>query len=121
VLRPRILSTQWRRLKQQIMVRDDYTCQKCFKDVDETNSLEIHHIIPVCKGGSDSPNNLITLCPTCHRMIDNPNPKLEKYKDPTTFECKRCGKSWTSYRFNNHDLPIVCGKCKSPYWNRPRN
>jgi 5-methylcytosine-specific restriction endonuclease McrA len=30
--------------------------------------LETHHIIPLSKGGSDSIDNLIALCPNCHRQ-----------------------------------------------------
>lgn len=29
---------------------------------------EIHHIIPKSKGGTSSPNNLIVLCPNCHKL-----------------------------------------------------
>jgi len=35
------------------------------------------------------------------------------------YECERCGHEWiprTKIRFN----PIICPKCKSPYWNKPR-
>lgn len=28
--------------------------------------LEIHHIKPVAEGGGDEPENLITLCHSCH-------------------------------------------------------
>lgn len=33
----------------------------------ETQFLEVHHIIPRGEGGSNRRNNLIVLCPTCHR------------------------------------------------------
>jgi hypothetical protein len=32
-------------------------------------------------------------------------------------KCKRCGHSWVPRRVN---LPKVCPKCKSPYWNKDR-
>ena len=58
--------------------RDDYTCQKCgevHRVVNENGiplpttdgELDLHHKIPVSKGGTDSPDNLITLCRTCHK------------------------------------------------------
>ncbi|HOX97057.1 MAG TPA: HNH endonuclease signature motif containing protein [bacterium] len=31
--------------------------------------LEIHHIDEVCNGGADSPENLVALCPNCHRRV----------------------------------------------------
>ena len=34
------------------------------------------------------------------------------------FRCERCGHEWIPR--NKGELPSVCPKCKSPYWNRPR-
>jgi hypothetical protein len=31
-------------------------------------------------------------------------------------KCKRCEKTFRSAS----QTPLCCGKCKSPYWNRPR-
>jgi hypothetical protein len=33
----------------------------------ETKDLDIHHILPISKGGSHSLDNLICLCHSCHR------------------------------------------------------
>ena len=33
------------------------------------------------------------------------------------YKCKRCEHEWIP---RNKDLPLVCPKCKSPYWNKPR-
>jgi HNH endonuclease len=32
--------------------------------------LELHHLMPVARGGSNSENNLITLCNRCHTYIE---------------------------------------------------
>lgn len=32
--------------------------------------LEQHHIVPRTFGGLNRPGNLVTLCPTCHRIAD---------------------------------------------------
>lgn len=40
-------------------------CANCGWDL---SSRDIHHIIPVSKGGKNEMKNLITLCPNCHRM-----------------------------------------------------
>ena len=48
-------------------------CQDCKKMAPFKNRktgepyLEIHHIIPLSKGGKDSIDNVIALCPNCHR------------------------------------------------------
>jgi len=32
-------------------------------------------------------------------------------------ECCRCGYKW---RPKSDKLPVICAKCKSPYWNVPK-
>lgn len=34
------------------------------------------------------------------------------------FQCERCPHEWIPR--NPDELPEVCPKCKSPYWNKPR-
>lgn len=39
------------------------------------------------------------------------------------FKCKRCSHSWLPRDMayiKGKELPKICPKCKSPYWNRPR-
>jgi len=75
----------WLRVKQAVLRRDRYTCQDCQSEYGSSRKkvfdqtlrkgkgghrweyLEVHHIIPRSKMGSDHPGNLKTLCPTCHR------------------------------------------------------
>lgn len=33
--------------------------------------------------------------------------------------CERCSHTWIP-RINSNAKPLVCPKCKSPYWNIPR-
>lgn len=40
-------------------------CEICKWNV---TSCDVHHVVPVYQGGKDVLNNLITLCPNCHRM-----------------------------------------------------
>lgn len=56
-------------LREAIIRRDNWTCQKCGNSVfKEPNLLlEVDHIIPVSKGGKTEPNNLQTLCWKCNR------------------------------------------------------
>jgi predicted Zn-ribbon and HTH transcriptional regulator len=35
------------------------------------------------------------------------------------YECDRCGHRWVP-RSKLDELPTICPKCKSPYWNKPR-
>lgn len=54
--------------KLKILQRDNYTCQQCFSSPvnNKECKLQIHHIIPIKKNGTDDDNNLITLCKKCH-------------------------------------------------------
>jgi predicted Zn-ribbon and HTH transcriptional regulator len=36
------------------------------------------------------------------------------------FRCERCEHVWVPRTKDTTDEPRVCPKCKSPYWNRPR-
>jgi len=43
-------------------------CKICLKT---TDNIEIHHIIPKSRGGSDDDRNLIRLCTKCHGLAHN--------------------------------------------------
>ncbi len=47
-----------------VLCRDKHLCQICKK---KTGQLEVHHVIWRTNGGSDTPENLITLCDKCHK------------------------------------------------------
>ena len=51
-------------VRKDIYRRDGFRCALC----DSTDGLQIHHVIPRGEGGSDFPENLITLCWRCHAM-----------------------------------------------------
>ncbi len=66
--------------RNHIFRRDDYTCQVCgtphrmFSEYDiplptTDGELDIHHVIRVADGGTDAPDNLLTVCRECHRKI----------------------------------------------------
>ena len=45
------------------------SCPAPFKDKNGRPYLESHHIIWLAKGGADSIDNTIALCPNCHRKM----------------------------------------------------
>jgi len=57
-------------IRIEILRRDDNRCQECGRTASQT-PLEIHHITPVAKGGTDSMSNLITLCKACNLSISD--------------------------------------------------
>lgn len=53
--------------KTKVLERDNYTCQMCGRNRYDGVKLEVDHIIPVSRGGSDNISNLQTLCFDCNR------------------------------------------------------
>ena len=52
-------------VREYVLSRDGHTCQ-CCKGKSKDPVLNVHHI-ESRKTGGDAPNNLITLCETCHK------------------------------------------------------
>lgn len=52
--------------KKHAMIRDNHRCVICGFDI----IINVHHIIPKIKGGTNYLDNLITLCPNHHKMAD---------------------------------------------------
>lgn len=58
--------SEWHDLNRRVIARDGGRCFKC----PARANLEVHHIIPLRFSHDDSMDNLITLCPSCHRKAD---------------------------------------------------
>lgn len=54
-------------IRRKVLKRDRYRCQ--MPGCTNTRFLEIHHRRARSKGGSDQPENLITLCSGCHQQV----------------------------------------------------
>ena len=63
-------------IREYVLFRDNHTCQ-CCKGKSKDKILNVHHI-ESRKTGGDSPNNLITLCETCHKGYHQGTIKLPK-------------------------------------------
>ena len=63
-------------VREYVLSRDNHTCQCCHGKLKD-NILQVHHI-ESRKTGGNAPNNLITLCKTCHTKYHNGEIKLPK-------------------------------------------
>lgn len=63
--------------KQAAKARDNYTCQCCGK---KNCRLEVHHLLPRTRGGSDKLVNLITLCTDCHQLAHSSEEQLLRFQ-----------------------------------------
>ena len=63
-------------VREYVLFRDGHTCQ-CCKGKSKDPVLNVHHI-ESRKTGGDAPNNLITLCETCHKSYHSGAVQLPK-------------------------------------------
>ena len=67
-------------VKAYILDRDNYSCQHCkAKNI----KLRVHHIIFRSNSGTNSPDNLITLCKDCHDKLHNNEIVIQGVKSKT--------------------------------------
>lgn len=55
-----------KKIRFEVFKRDSFTCQYCSRKPPKV-PLEVDHIIPVCKGGKNNIDNLVTACFDCNR------------------------------------------------------
>lgn len=69
--------------RQMIYKRDDHTCQYC----GSTKRLTIDHVLPKCRGGEDTWENMVVACSSCNtkkgsRLLEQTGMKLAKPPRP---------------------------------------
>lgn len=71
-------SKNWRKVRSEAIAKAGSQCEHC----SSPDSLQVHHILPVAKGGKDDLENLIVLCSGCHTLAHSaaglPHPRLTK-------------------------------------------
>jgi len=86
-------------VKAYVLARDNYTCQHC-KGKSKDHRLHCHHIIFRSKHGTDTPDNLICLCESCHDALHAGEFELSGKKSKTKHateigiiksQLKKCG------------------------------
>jgi 5-methylcytosine-specific restriction endonuclease McrA len=59
-------SARWHKRRKIILKMHDYSCAYCG---DEANTVD--HVIPISKGGTDDPLNLVAACNRCNFAFGN--------------------------------------------------
>lgn len=54
---------EWHDTREYVLERDDGKCADCGIEEDV---MSVHHLVPRKQGGKDVPENLVTLCASCH-------------------------------------------------------
>lgn len=57
----------WDSLRHLVYARDRNRCTVC-GDRGRKVELHAHHVVPLSRGGTNTLDNLVTLCSECHRM-----------------------------------------------------
>ena len=69
--------------RRAVYKRDGYQCATC----GDVRGLQIHHVTPRSRGGSDDPRNLVTLCWKCHAIAHGTTlPDVPDYIDAEWME-----------------------------------
>lgn len=58
----------WKRIRG-LYVKKHPLCERCLKEGKITPVEEVHHIIPLSRGGTNQFSNLMSLCQSCHTKI----------------------------------------------------
>lgn len=61
-----------RDVRKAVLDRDEYICRYCGH---RSQTIEVDHVIPVSKGGTSTPDNLVTACRDCNRRKGGRRPK----------------------------------------------
>jgi len=74
------LSPKWKRLRDFVLKRDDYTCQRCGVRRTEKGNMHVHHVISYSfEEYRLNPENLIILCESCHCWVHGENNVDEEF------------------------------------------
>ena len=67
---------RWEIIRREALERDGWRCRECGK----AGRLEVHHLEPLHKGGSNDVGNLVALCRSCH---------IQAHRRPVSAEQKK--------------------------------
>lgn len=95
------------KMREAVLARDDYTCQRCGRDI-SNQPYSLQHRLPRGRGGTNTMCNLVTVCGSattpdmCHDDIEN-QARLRAAREgwlvpngytPEVWVVKRFGESW---------------------------
>ena len=59
---------EWARIRERY-VKEHPLCERCLKEGRYTSVEEVHHILPVSRGGTNAKSNLMSVCKSCHNKL----------------------------------------------------
>jgi len=71
--REKLEGEEYRKFTRSIFTRDRWMCRKC----SSRQALTPHHLVKRSQLGGDTPGNVLTLCLTCHELVETNQLKIE--------------------------------------------
>lgn len=59
---------EWRKIRERYITKHPL-CEECKKNGRLQPTEEVHHILPLSKGGTHDDSNLMSLCKSCHSRL----------------------------------------------------
>lgn len=66
----------------------------------EPKELHVHHVVPLCLGGSNNNDNLVIICKNCHDHQHGKCPNMSYFENVNNWILKKYGK----FNFNTLDF-----------------
>lgn len=60
--------SNWQRIRKMFVARHPF-CEECLKKNKYVPVQDVHHIVPLSRGGTNDFSNLQSLCKSCHNRI----------------------------------------------------
>lgn len=90
-------------LRFSIWRRDGFRCTYCgISAFDKGVTLEVDHVIPVSRGGTDDPENLTTACRPCNWAKGPHRPRIASDGKKVVFQYP----AWMRNALNQHAAPL---------------
>ncbi|MGY2747246.1 HNH endonuclease [Arthrobacter sp. UYCu723] len=109
------------RTRYEVLRRDNHACRYCGAKAPGVH-LQVDHVIPKSRGGSDDPSNLTAACVGCNQAKGNGVPHEDVIRDVRhdehyyqsskgfpVYQCIHCGKP--VQHLPDEELPSQCSPC----------
>ena len=68
--------------RECVAIRDNFICQYCGKDIQDSENYEMDHVLPIIRGGKDNYLNLVASCRSCNQKKFDRTPAEAGFKEP---------------------------------------
>lgn len=71
-------------IKARYVAENGPACMACSTVMPDKSLLNLHHVVPVARGGQNEDDNLALICPNCHAKAHWLDRQLKKLDRPTS-------------------------------------